>query len=239
MKHTEIIKYLRSKVDQNLKEQGYKYASKNMAYVKFDNETKLFFSIELVFLDYATEKDDKAKYLEIYTNIYHETFSSILHRTSTRKEFTNPFSFKMLGNILSDIFLNPKIDEYTKKNNHNYFKLVFDDVSEFETCTDKFLKILSDYALPFFDAYRGVKMIKEAIDRSYDKCLAIHNINYERLLVLTILLFYYHDSQLEDKLEEIRRYFVSINNPSALEDLNQLISYLSTNKLSIDITSYP
>ncbi len=133
-----------------------------------------------------------SKYIELFVNIYRRKYiTTIIGNFKSEVFLDSIFYFKLAGNMLSDIVLNPDIYSYTNRNNHNYFKLTFVKVRRI--FVDKPLKILSiikEYAIPFFEKLSSLEKIKNALDQSYGQCLAIHNANNERLLALAALLFF-------------------------------------------------
>lgn len=228
MNKKEIIKLLRSKVDKELKALGFAYRSKEESYVKQDKETQLFFEISLLLLDYADyESGAIGKYVELYVNVYHKEVSEILLETSTRSFLGSMFYFKIVGNLLADITLNPNIADYIKRNNFNYFKLNFPPGKESDVSDDissKMLSVVHQHIIPFFNTVNTLEKIRNMLDQSYEATLSVHNVNNERLLALVVLLLQCKDDAMLEKIQRIRAHFLSIDHSTALRELDNILS---------------
>lgn len=224
----DIIKLLRSKLDVELKALGFAYKSKEASYVKLDKETQLYFEISLHFLDYVDyESASDSKYVELYVNVYHQEVSNILLETSTRNFLSSIFYFKIVGNLLADIMLNPTIADYTKRNTFNYFKLNFPGGKESDVAdavSSKMLDIINQQVIPFFDTVNTLEKIKHNLDQNYENTLSIHNVNNERLLALAVLLLEFKDDKVLEKIQRIRAHFLSIDHSTALAELDNILT---------------
>jgi hypothetical protein len=227
MSKKDIIKSLRSKLDIELRALGFAYKSKEESYVKLDKETQLYFEISLLFLDYGDyEYASDGKYVELYVNVYHKEISNILLDTSTRNFLGSIFYFKIVGNLLADIILNPTIADYTKRNNFNYFKFNFPAGKEAEVSdavSSKMLSVINQQVIPFFDTVNTLEKIMYHLDQNYEGGLSIHNVNNERLLALAVLLLQFKDDKALEKIQRIRAYFLSIDHSTALVELDNIL----------------
>ncbi|SFW81817.1 hypothetical protein [Chitinophaga sancti] len=227
MTKKDIIKSIRSKIDDELRELGFVYKSKTKSYVKFDKETLLYFEISLLFLDYLDYKDaSMGKYAELYVDVYHKEISDILLDTSTRSFLGSIFYFKIVGNLLADIILNSNISDYKKRNNFNYFKLNFPVEMEPEALDAMSLKLLSivkQHVVPFFNTVDTLEKIVRTLDQSYESTLSLHNGNDERLRALVVLLFRFKEDGILEKIQRIKTYFLSINHSTALVELDNIL----------------
>lgn len=228
MNRKDIIKLLRQKLDVELQSLGFAYKSKEESYVRLNKETQLYFEISLHLLDYGDyESASVGKYVELYVNVYHKEISNILLDTSKRSFLDSMFYFKIVGNLLADIILNPHISDYTKRNNSNYFKLNFPPQKELEVSDAislKMLSIIHQHVIPFFDTVNTLEKITNKLDQSYEHTLSIHNVNNERLLALVVLLLKFKDDQVLEKIQRIRAHFLSIDHRTALVELDNILT---------------
>lgn len=226
MKDKEIIKHLRQVLDRPLQVKGYKFNSKKGSYIRFDSTTGLYFEISFLLLDYATEENVKGKYLEIYLYICHNEISKILCETSTRN-FLDLFSFPLVRNMLPDIVLNPDFENYTKRNNHNYFRLIFSNENDLNEKPVQILSLIDTYVLPFFEKFDTLEKIGGQFDNSYEKNMVFINSNPDRLFALTALLWILKDSEVEKKTNQIRTIFEEYSNrykdPNYLKEFDRLV----------------
>lgn len=233
MTEKEILSFIHLTLDQDLAVKGFKFDKKRSAYLKFDEHSDLYFEISLLCMDIVVAGTNyKSKYLEIFANIYNKEISTKIWKSTTRGNHLNSyFYFKIVGNMFSDILLNPRWCEYNKRNNHNYFKLEYVSPTDLEIKTIELRKILFANVIPFFEELDNIDKIRIAIDCSYKNGISIHNVNTERLFALIVLLKKANDTNLRSKIFDIKTYFKEVNNTQALTELDQLLVSLDIPKM--------
>ncbi len=231
MKEKEIVKEICKQLNGKMEKLGYEFNKRWGSYRKFDPHEQLYFEIAFLFLDSVDiGTNSKSKYLEIFLDIYHIPTSKLLFETMTRgKNLDSFFYFKIVGNMLSDIVMNPDWCNYTNRNNHNYFKLEFVTENDIICRSNEILDLVHKYSIPFFEKLNSAEKIKEALDCCYDKGIVLHNVNNERLFALVSLLFHFNDPQKNENIRRIKDYFLYVNNNRAMLELSALIQKLENN----------
>ncbi len=230
MKEKEILKGIRYYLDNDMKKNGFTFNSKWETYIRADTQNQLYFEVSFLFLDFVPiGTNSKSKYLEIYLNIYHTETSKLLLEITTRgKNLDSFFYFSIIGNMLADIVLNPELCNYANRNNHNYFKLDFVTEDDIKMRSGEILSLMNKYVLPFFNRFDTLGKIKDALDCCYSNDIVIHTGNNERLLALAGLLYSFNDPLRENKIQQIRDYFISIYYEEALLELESLVEVLKS-----------
>lgn len=231
IKEKEIVSGLRTHLDGEMAKLHFEFNKKLGNYIKYDSQQELYFEVSLLFLNFvASETNHTSKYLEIYVNIYHVPTSKLLLEVTTRgKNLDSFFYFKTVGNMLSDIVLNPDWCNYTSRNNHKYFKLGFVTEEDIKDKSEEIIGLLHKHITPFFENLNTLHKIKNALDCSYRKDIAIHNVSVERLLSLVALLYHFKDPLKGEKIQQIRDYFISVNHPTAIAEMDVLIRKVQGN----------